>query len=221
MSIIDILTSLFKTHDIHEFNYYDPISNENNSIEITNEDLYDHLNFTPNLHPEHFEEVLNHNDVAMIKPHMEGVLGNLITKKYFSSLGANVDYEVPIDDNHVDLLVKPYEQVTLKKLSLNDDHIEIKDENVDENFAVEVKNYSETSLNNFFNSDSISEQIQNGKFLANKSYLAVTEDFLNLDFYTQKELINMAETHGDGLIILPYSNYEIDQFLNELLSKIQ
>lgn len=220
MSIFDLIQSLFTTNEVINFEYHDPVHEVDDTIVISKNDLYEQLSNNPNLHEDRFEEILAQGDLSTIKPHLDGLFGNLVAKKYFLSLDSDVESEVPSDNDKIDLVVHPNDEITLTKVTIKDNKILLQEEKIHDDFAVEVKNYNTTSFDCYDNLEQFKTQLENGNHVAEKSYLGVPRDFLELDFDTQRQIIEIAEQSGDGIIILPYSKYDIEETLDQLISKI-
>ncbi|MEI7812802.1 MAG: hypothetical protein WCJ01_10315 [Ignavibacteria bacterium] len=218
MSILDFITSFFDSESEFTLDYDDPVYGTN-EIAFSKYEFLGYLNHTPNLHEEHLNQILEEGDIESISPHLDGALGNMIAQKYFANLGAVVEPEVHSDNGIIDMIVSPSYSMQMIKILPGNDGIELETTSLDDQFAIEIKNYGVNSFHQT-NLQDIGNQIQNGSHVAGHSYLGVTKDFLHLDWDTQKEIIDIAKSNGDGIILLPYNKMSLDDTLNNLLDQL-
>ena len=215
MEIFDFLSDIFGEEQTHEFEFNNG-SDEFNSIHISDNDFTEAIMNAPNLSLEHFSELVDNQNIDSISAHLKGLSGNIIAEKYFEELGADVRGEILVEDGRVDLLVSPHDSIELNQITLDGENIILEKNYLSDEFTVEIKTYTKNSF--LFGFDSITNQVTDGAELSNHNYLGVTEDFLELNYEQQTEIIESIENSGGSIVLLPYSSSSIDVFINNILT---
>lgn len=186
---------------------------------ISKDEFIDHLSVNNNLTPDGFYDAIDSGSLADIDHQIDGAMGNIMAKKYFLGMDADVQPEVGIGNSKIDLFVNPHSPVQLQRLEFDETGLHSSNEHFDEDFAVEVKSYSADSFSFPGKSLEFSEQIENALPITKNSLLAVTKDFLNVNPDLQSEIINSVEMAGGKVVLLPYYKYTIDDTFQDNLTQ--